>query len=72
MVSPSLVKAVPVPREPTFVFRYWAKEAAEKAAASMLTLYLFVLATAVSLRPLAASSAYALTVLKAASVPLMV
>ena len=71
MVLSTLVKAVPVPRESTFVFRCWAKEAAEKPA-PMLTLYLFVLATAVRLRPLAATSAYALTVEKAASVSLMV
>ena len=71
MVLPSVVKSVPVPREPTFVFRCWAKEAAEKPT-PMLTLYLPVSATAVRLRPLAATSAYALTVLKAVSVSLMV
>ena len=70
-MSPTWVKAVPVPREPTFVFRYWAKEAAEKLS-PVLTLYLFVLATAVRVRSLAASSAYALTVVKAAPLSLMV
>ena len=71
MVLPSSIKAVPVPRESAFVFRYWAKEAAEKPAL-LLTLYLFVFATAVRLRLLAATSAYALTVEKAGSVSLMV
>ena len=71
MVLPTWVKAVPVPREPAFVFRYWAKEAAEKLS-PVLTLYLPVLPTGVRVSPLAVTSAYALTVVKAASVSLMV